>query len=564
MSAAPSPSAQQQAAAKSSRVCLNCRRKKKRCDKALPSCGRCTYSLQACQHEDDIAIPPGAPGPIRFESFMGQVVAPPRTFTPVLEQLANPQSLPRLNLLNPSLFASMDSTEDVHSFVCRCVTDILAHRQGIARVVASYFSTVNTWFTIIERAALEASVEEIWTTPSAEIAVLLMCMRLAIRIPTPGSVVGMGDSFYLSAKTLLSLVQTKLPLSVTLLQAELLVAMYEFSHAMPQQAYMTAGRCFQMTKAFGWHYEPFWSDERQSRVPRELKLCSILWWAVVYMDCLIHVSYQDQKYPMHTANIHSSFSIPFPESFDQYLPNSLSFGFGGQGSASGSASASGSRAVFLDSNTDQIDGMVWPEATSAFYLSSVLQQLTSPSPPIPNDRNMLSGAITAHTINLLSGNWGRGGRTAAVGTNFIALMKINQPGLLSGVISGSASTSSSSGRTTPSAAESNDKRPVETIRSVISSIYNSSALNAEQTDLQLRNGYMAPCGAFAIYYASLLLISHGPGVLQDPEWLQKVEGFKTTLEKFATRWKIAERYADSIGIALGTRLGSSGILPSMS
>jgi hypothetical protein len=215
---------------------------------------------------------------------MGQAVAPPRTFTPVLEQLANPQSLPRWNLLNPSLFASMDSTEDVHSFVCRCVTDILGHRQGIDRVVASYFSTVNTWFTIIERSALGASLEEIWTTPSAETAVLLMCMRLAIRIPTLDSVVGMGDSFYLSAKTLLSLVQTKLPLSITLLQAELLVAMYEFSHAMPQQAYMTTGRCFQMTKAFGWHYEPFWSDERQSSVPRELKLCSILWWAVVYMD----------------------------------------------------------------------------------------------------------------------------------------------------------------------------------------------------------------------------------------------------------------------------------------
>lgn len=215
---------------------------------------------------------------------MGQVVAPPRTYTPVLEQLANPQPVPRWNLLNPSLFASMDNTEDVHSFAYRCLSDILGHRQSIERIVASYFGSVNTWFTIVERASFETALEDMWSTPSAETAILLLAMRLAIRTPVNMSGAGMGDSLYLSAKTLLGIVQTKVPLSMPLLQAELLVAMYEFSHSMPQQAYMTVGRCFQMTRAFGWHYEPFWSEERQNLAPRELKMCSILWWAVVYMD----------------------------------------------------------------------------------------------------------------------------------------------------------------------------------------------------------------------------------------------------------------------------------------
>ncbi|KAK0631715.1 hypothetical protein B0T14DRAFT_559472 [Immersiella caudata] len=529
-SAATSPSQQSAAAAKSSRVCLNCRRKKKRCDKALPSCGRCTYSLQVCQHEDDAGIPGsgGAPGPVRFEAFMGQVVAPARTYTPVMEQLLTPQSGHRWSILNPALFASMDTTEDVHSFSCRCLSDILGHRQGVEHVVASYFGGVNTWFTVVERIAFDASLEEMWKTPSAETAVLVLCMRLIIRSPMPHSLAGMADSLYLSAKTMLNLVQSKEALSMPLLQAELLVAMYEFSHAMPQQAYMTVGRCFQITKAFGWHYEPFWSDERQALAPRELKLCSILWWAVVYIDCLIHVSYQDQKYPMHTTNLHWDFSIPFPESFDQYLPGSVGLGFGNQvgGSAEG---------TFLDANIDQIDGIVWPEATSAWYLSNVLQQLSSPNLPSSADRNMLSGAITAHTINMLSSNWKRGDRTAAVGTNFIALMKINQPGLLPGAMGGSASGSR---RATTPGSDTNDKRPVETIRSVISSIY-SSAVNTEQTELGLRNGSVAASGAFAMYYASLLLISHGTGVLQDGEWLQKVETFKSALARFAMRWNIA-------------------------
>lgn len=234
----------------------------------------------------------GALGPIHFESFMSQGVLPVRTYTPVLEQfqlqLLPSHPNPRWSLLNPSLFASMDSTEDIHSFAFRCLPDILGHRPAIEHVVASYFGGVNTWFTIIERSSFTAAVEAMWETPSAETAVLLVCMRLILRAPTDNTAAaGMADSLYLSAKTMLSLVQSKVPLSIPLLQAELIVAMYEYSHSMPQQAYMTVGRCFQITKAFGWHYEPFWSEERQSLAPAHLKLCSILWWAVVYIDWYI-------------------------------------------------------------------------------------------------------------------------------------------------------------------------------------------------------------------------------------------------------------------------------------
>lgn len=116
---------------------------------------------------------------------------------------------------------------------------------------------------------------------------------------------------------------------------------------------------------------------------------------------------------MHTANLHWDFTIPFPESLDQYLPGSSVFGLGQASSSSASAGLS------LDVDIDSIDGMIWPEATSAWYLSSVLQQLSGTAPPTQTDRNMLSGAITAHTINVMSGNWKRGDRTAAVGTNFM-------------------------------------------------------------------------------------------------------------------------------------------------
>lgn len=101
----------------------------------------------------------------------------------------------------------------------------------------------------------------------------------------------------------------------------------------------------------------------------------------------------------------------------------------------------------------------------------------------------------------------------------------------------SSGTSGSAALTT----DANDPRPVETIRSVINSIY-GSALNPER-NVMLQNGLVAPCCSFSMYYASLLLISHGAGVLQDGEWLQKVEVFKTALEMTRTRWEIAGEFS---------------------
>lgn len=134
-------------------------------------------------------------------------------------------------------------------------------------------------------------------------------------------------------------------------------------------------------------------------------------------------------------------------------------------------------------------------------------------------------------------------------THHSALMKINQPGLLSGT----TTRLGGSRATTPSGEA--DQRAAETIRSVINSIY-TSVLNSEQSEQGLRDCGVAASGAFAMYYASLLLVSHGAGVLKDAEWLQKVEAFKIALARYTGRWKVAERYVESVSIALSTQLGT--------
>lgn len=103
-----------------------------------------------------------------------------------------------------------------------------------------------------------------------------------------------------------------------------------------------------------------------------------------------------------------------------------------------------------------------------------------------------------------------------------ALMKANQPYLLSGM----------------GKPQDGHMKHINVINSVINSLYQSSqAANNALTASQLATA--APAGTFALYYASMLLMSHGDNVLNQPDWLRKVESFQQALRIASRRWKIA-------------------------
>jgi hypothetical protein len=107
-------------------------------------------------------------------------------------------------------------------------------------------------------------------------------------------------------------------------------------------------------------------------------------------------------------------------------------------------------------------------------------------------------------------------------------MKANQPYLLSAM----------------SKPEELDMKHVNIINSVINSLFQSSQnLNRTMTVPQLET--VAPTATFALYYASMLLMSHGDNVLNQPDWLHKIESFQQTLRIHGRRWRIAGEYIRS-------------------
>ena len=106
-------------------------------------------------------------------------------------------------------------------------------------------------------------------------------------------------------------------------------------------------------------------------------------------------------------------------------------------------------------------------------------------------------------------------------------MKLHAPGLLHGTV-------------TPPGTPS----PAEKVRFAVEYIHNVT-LKVDRYRILLAQGRVAPSWAFAMVYASILLIKHGDGALGDVMWLQKVNNLKSLLEIYAGRWKIAGKWSPS-------------------
>jgi hypothetical protein len=214
---------------------------------------------------------------------------------------------------------------------------------------------------------------------------------------------------------------------------------------------------------------------------------------------------------MHTAGLAPASPIPPPGAIDQHFPSGGPFPLGGQGQG------------FRGANGDQIDGMAFPEGTSAWYLSHVLQQLSDPTmhaliDPTMADPKTLSGMIVQHTRIFSSMGW-------RVGTDYIALMKLHHPSLFGGI-------------GPMSIIGQNNTQAAHDIRVTIEIIHGKAGKLVQSDDL-LNKGVVDPSWAFAMCYASQLLIAHGDGTLQDANWFQKVTNLRNALDKISKRWKIA-------------------------
>ncbi len=293
---------------KAPQACLSCRTQKRKCDKALPCCSLCARAKRACNY----SFEPSSSSKSEEFHFLQRKVRHLETQRDGYSTYGSPVSSDSWRSTSRTPASSLNGVEDheqdypvissvffldeaafifggyqisrPHLQLPQIFEEVCPTVPIIQKIVSSHFGTTQLWLPIISRERVNLDLSVPVDSISADLGLLYLCMRLAGE-RLPQALQNPQTSFYLSVKEYHFLVESAGILSIHLLQAGILLAVYEFGHAIFPAAYITIGRCARIAHAMGIHHNAgvppmlgaatSWTEiEERSRV----------WWAVFLLD----------------------------------------------------------------------------------------------------------------------------------------------------------------------------------------------------------------------------------------------------------------------------------------
>lgn len=120
-------------------------------------------------------------------------------------------------------------------------------RQFVDDISARYFQGFHPYLPIISRTRFCNNLIRLGAAPAADFSVLLLTICLITHVPALGydqsgsrtSQTVQQQSIYITTRSLFSQAQVSCPPSVPLIQASLLLAVYEYIHDRPNDAFIT-------------------------------------------------------------------------------------------------------------------------------------------------------------------------------------------------------------------------------------------------------------------------------------------------------------------------------------
>ncbi|TGO26391.1 hypothetical protein BPAE_0060g00060 [Botrytis paeoniae] len=163
-----------------------------------------------------------------------------------------------------------------------------------------FFATVHSWFPIVSKLQFSQQQLELQNQGSAETELILMVMELLNQ--TLGERPSSQTELYRSIKLCYSYLEMHNVFSIRLLQAAVLIALYEVANAMYPVAYLTVGHCARLGHAIGLH--------RQRQAPqmlptpdtwREAEERRRVWWAIIILDRYVNIGNRHHPFASEDA-----------------------------------------------------------------------------------------------------------------------------------------------------------------------------------------------------------------------------------------------------------------------
>ncbi|KAJ0418388.1 hypothetical protein BJY00DRAFT_302786 [Aspergillus carlsbadensis] len=235
-------------------ACDTCKARKKKCNRGVPACSYCVLRDLEC----------------RYAPLRPRVYAPPRTsnsnpsHTATSREAGDPptpstDARPPPAAERPAIYRPLfEGLDNIHLEVQRIIQTT---GEFVDDLTSRYFQTLHRHLPIISRSRFQRSILATGSVPSADTSILLLTICLNAYIPKADhrsqggrSVPGVTrQSLYLTTKALLAQVHGSVQPSVSLLQASILLAVYEYASGKTEVALATVAGCARMAYAAGIH-----------------------------------------------------------------------------------------------------------------------------------------------------------------------------------------------------------------------------------------------------------------------------------------------------------------------
>lgn len=227
------------------KACLQCRRSKRRCSRRLPSCELCLQKEAQCSYPGTITTSPNSSSSYNSGDTYARssetgtdavgcntgalYFIAPRTFRQA-----------RLELPRP------DVSIPTH------VASLVGDTASIRDIATTFFETIHGWMPIISKRTFFTHLLNPLARRQTELNLLAVCMLLCTT--TPSTIEGESSgkiAIYQTAKAFYLEVEATNTLSIHVLQAAVLIAIYEVCQAIFPAAYLTVGSCARYGAALG-------------------------------------------------------------------------------------------------------------------------------------------------------------------------------------------------------------------------------------------------------------------------------------------------------------------------
>lgn len=127
--------------------------------------------------------------------------------------------------------------------------EILDSSEAVEEAASAYFNTIHKWFSFISRKRMNLGISLADGGP--DLALLFLAMKLITTTPSPGLASAADMPLYGVSKRFMALLESAGTVSILYLQAMILIALYEYSHAIYPAAWMSSGNCVRYAAMLG-------------------------------------------------------------------------------------------------------------------------------------------------------------------------------------------------------------------------------------------------------------------------------------------------------------------------